>query len=238
MREVLSYFDDRKAEFARHIAVARLLEMRVDEIVDEPDSQVEVRHINTLKSGLLIHLYNIVEAVVTRTMVVVGKTVVAEAPKLWKDEVLKEWVRAVVWSGDERIGEGALARLTRVTGVLVSGQAPEAFKIKGEPGSWNDKSIKEVTKRLGCRLILSPEVGRAAYEKVYLDETTALTYLARRRNAIAHGETTFEEGASGLTLDELSKLADRILPFLQAVLESYKAYLDNKQYLAAVETAA
>lgn len=238
MRDVLAYLQEREAEFARHLSVARLLEARVDESVGEAENQIEIRHVNTLKSGLIVHLYNIVEAVTTRTLTVVGRTVVTERPKQWTEAVLKEWVRAAIWSGEERIGEGALTRLMRVSGVLASGERPDAFVVKGEPGSWNHESIKKVAERLGCRLVLSREVKRAAYERVYRDETTALEYLARRRNDIAHGDTTFEEGAHDLTLDELSKLADRVLPFLRAVTESYEAYLSNKSYLAAEEAAA
>ncbi|WP_146097120.1 MAE_28990/MAE_18760 family HEPN-like nuclease [Brucella oryzae] len=215
-----------------------MLEARVDESRNEDDIQVEVRHINTLKSGLLIHLYNIVEAITTRTLSVVGGTVVTELPKRWTEAILKEWVRAAVWGGEERVGDGALARLTKVTGTLVSGGSLDAFSVKGEPGSWDDEAIKKVAKRLGCRLVLSREIKRAAYERAYRDETTALEYLARRRNDIAHGHTTFEEGAHDLTLDELSKLAARVLPYLRAVAESYEAFLNNKDYLAAEEAAA
>lgn len=238
MRDVLAYFTERESEFARHLSVARLLEARVNETVDEEDVQVEVRHVNTLKSGLLIHLYNIVEAVTTRTLTVVGRTVVTERPKRWTEAVLKEWVRAAIWGGEERVGDGALARLTRISGMLVSGESPDAFVVKGEPGSWDDEAIKKVAERLGCPLVLPDEIRRSAYERAYRDETTALKYLARRRNDIAHGQTTFEEGAHDLTLDELSKLADRVLPFLKAVTESYEAFLSNKGYLADEEAAA
>ena len=65
-----------------------------------------------------------------------------------------------------------------------------------------------------------------------------MKYLASRRNAIAHGATTFEEGARDHTLDEIEKLAARILPFLKAVAESYEAFLDAKDYLVQREAAA
>lgn len=231
MIDVLGYLDEREEEFGRHLFVARMLEARVDDLVEETDVRVEVRHVNTIKSGLLIHLYNIVEAITTRTLTTVGQTVLVEKPRRWTESVLKEWVRAEVWSGEERIGDGALRRLTQVSGTLASGNSPAAFVIKGEPGSWDDKAIKKVADRLGCELTLSPEVRRAAYETAYRDETTALEYLARRRNAIAHGASTFEAGANDLTLDDLEGLAQRVLPFLRAVSESYRAFLENKSYL-------
>lgn len=238
MREVLEYLEERRVEYDRHLYVARLLEARVDEAVVDDAAQVEVRHVNTLKSGLLIHLYNIVEAVTVRTMEVVGQTVVTEKPKLWTEAVMKEWVRAVIWDGTERLGEGAVSRLVGISSVLASGEAPTAFKIKGEPGSWDDEAIKKVAERLGCRLVLDGAIRRAAYEPVYRDEMTAMRYLASRRNAIAHGATTFEEGAHDHTLDEIATLAGRILPYLKAVTESYQAFLDAKVFLVPQPEAA
>ncbi|MFT8720068.1 MAE_28990/MAE_18760 family HEPN-like nuclease [Acetobacter sp.] len=238
MRDVLAYLVERESEFARHLSVARMLEARVNEVVSADSIQIEVRHVNTLKSGLLIHLYNIVEAVATRTLTVVGRTVVMEQPKRWTESVLKEWVRAAIWNGDDRVGEGALARLTQVSGVLAAGGSPDAFVVKGEPGSWDDEAIKKIAKRLGCPLVLTDEVKRAAYERVYRDETTALKYLARRRNDIAHGQSTFEEGAHDLTLDDLAGLANRVLPFLTAVTKSYEKFLSSKGYLTVEEVAA
>lgn len=232
MNEVLTYLTDRMEEFDRHLLIARMLEARINELVEGDAIRVEVRHINTLKSGLLIHLYNIVEAVITLTLETVGRTVVSEKPGRWTEGVLNEWVRSQIWSGEEKIGDGALKRLTGFSSILASGQNVDPFDVKGVPGSWTDESIKTIAKRLGCALEMPPEVKRAAYEKVYKDESTAMAYLAERRNAIAHGKTTFEDGAKDQTLDDLQKLAGRVLPYLRAVSESYQSYLDNKSYLA------
>lgn len=232
MKEVLEYLEERRVEFQRHLQVARLLEARVDEAVEGDASQVEVRHVNTLKSGLLIHLYNIVEATTVRTLEVVGKTIITEKPKNWTHAVMKEWVRSAVWDGTERLGEGVVNRLVGISGALASGEAPPTFNIKGEPGSWNDKAIKAVAERLSCQLVLPGDIARAAYERVYRDEMTAMGYLAKRRNAIAHGEATFEEGAGDHTLDEIETLAGRIIPYLKAVGESYEAYLMAKVFLS------
>jgi hypothetical protein len=231
VREVLDYLAERSVEFDRHLYVARLLEARVDDAVADDGAQVEVRHVNTLKSGLLIHLYNIVEAVSVQTMDIVGQTVVTEKPRFWTEAVLKEWVRSAVWDGNDRLGEGAISRLASVSSVLASGESPIAFKIKGEPGSWDDGAIKKLAARLGCHLVLENDTQRAAYERVYRNDTTAMSYLAGRRNAIAHGATTFEEGARDHTLDEIALLAGRIFPYLKAVSESYGSFLSAKDYL-------
>jgi MAE_28990/MAE_18760-like HEPN len=236
MNDVLAYLEEREEEFARHLSIAQILQARVDDV--KGDAAVEVRHVNTIKSGLLIHLYNIVEAITTRTLDTVGRTVVAERPRRWTVSVRKEWVRASIWSGEDRVGDGAVNKLADISAALASGETLPAFKVKGEPGSWNDDSIKKVAERLGCALVLSEEVRRAAYERVYRDETTALGFLAKRRNAIAHGSSTFEGGANDLTLDELEKLSLRVLPYLRAVAESYREFLTSRNFLLPEESAA
>jgi len=235
MNEVLSYLNERVDEFNSHLSIARMLELRIDEDIVEGNIRVEVRHVNTVKSGLLIHLYNIVEAVTSRTLKEVGEAVVTEKPNLWTEKLLSEWVRSAVWNGEDRIGNQAMKHLTLVSRNLASGELLQAFPIKGVPGSWDDGAIKKVAERLGCSLFLSQEVSSAAYQRKYRNETTALKYLASKRNAIAHGASTFEEGANDLSIDELEELSDRILPYLKAVTESYQNFLANKKYLAVVE---
>ena len=238
MREVFSYLKEREQEFQRHFTVARILEARVDETLVDGDIHIEVRHINTVKSSLLVHLYNIVEAVTTRTLEHVGQVVATERPGLWTKDVLTEWVRGEFWNTEERLGDRALCRLVGLSSRLVSGENAEVFHVKGEPGSWDDKAIKRVARRLGCKLVLSGEIRRAAYEKAYRNETTALEHLASRRNHLAHGDSTFEDGASDLSLNDVEALANRVFPYLKAVTDSYKMFLSNKDFLKEKEVAA
>ena len=136
MNDVLYFLGEREDEFKRHLSIARMLEKRIEKETENGEEiLVEIRHVNTIKSGLLIHLYNIVEAITTRTLVIVGQTVVTENPRFWTEAVLKEWVRAEFWSIDDRIGNAALNGLTEVCSSLVSGKNVDAFVVKSEPGS-------------------------------------------------------------------------------------------------------
>jgi hypothetical protein len=237
MKEVVDYLAERKSEFSRHMVIARIIESRVNDKTSGTSAKVEVRHVNTLKSGLIIHLYNIVEATLTRSLTAVGDCILAERPARWTEGVLKEWVRAEVWSAEEKIGAKALENFTKISGMLAAGGNVPAFSVKGEPGSWTDKGIEKIAQRLGCKLVLSAAIKKDALSKTYKDQTNAFEFLANRRNAIAHGNVTFEEGANQMSLDELQKLADRIIPFLLAVVESYQTYVETKAYLTSTESA-
>ena len=238
MNNIFRYLDEREQEFKRHLSVARMLEARVSEAAIENEIHVEVRHINTIKSGLLVHLYNIVEAISTRTLDEIGREVAKKRPGLWTNAVLSEWVRSEFWSSEERLGNKAFEHLTKLSSKLVSGQNTDLFEVKGVPGSWDDKAIKKIAERLGCNLVISENIKRAACEKVFRNETSALKYLALRRNDLAHGKTTFEDGAYDLTLNDVEGLANRVLPYLKEVTESYENFLKNKSFLKNQEEAA
>ena len=105
------------------------------------------------------------------------------------------------------------------------------FNIKSATGSWDDQDISKIAHRLGCKLVISELIKRNAYETKYRDNKNALQYLSLRRNAIAHGSSTFEEGAIDLTLSEVHELSTRVLPFLEEVTKSYELYISNKDYL-------
>ncbi len=235
---IIRYLDERNNEFMRHYDIAKMLEARVDIASTDGEINIEVRHINTMKSGLLIHLYNIVEAVSTQTLEHVGEILASENPRLWTEKSLKEWVRSEFRNSEARLGDKALKNLTKLSGQLVSGEKVSPFTVKGVPGSWDDNAIKKIASRLGCELILSTDIKKMVDEKVYINRTTAMMYLASRRNDIAHGNITFEDGAKDLTLAEVKKLSERVLPFLEAVTLSYKKFLDEKMYLKSKEAAA
>tara|TARA_Y100000310_G_scaffold265563_1_gene276665 strand:- start:1687 stop:2400 length:714 start_codon:yes stop_codon:yes gene_type:complete len=237
MNDILIYLNERKEEFSRHYSIAKMLEQRLNDASSDSEMYVEVRHVNTVKSGLLVHLYNIVEAVSTRTLKYVGQHIACEDPKLWNEFVLHEWIRSEFWNKDQN-PDTTLSHLTRISDKLISGNVTGVFNIKSATGSWDDQDIKAIAKRMGCKLVISNSVKRNAYEKKYRDNKNALEYLSLRRNAIAHGSSTFEEGAIDLTLIEVKELSTRVLPFLEEVTKSYEAYLNDKDYLKKEGVAA
>ena len=237
MRAILNYLEERRLEFKRHFLVAKMLESRLDEALMD-DLHIEVRHINTVKSGLLVHLYNIVEAVATRILKRVGEEAATELPNLWTEEVRTEWLRAKLGNIEQKSSDKALKHITELSGILVSGEPVESFTVKSMPGNWDNKDFEKVAQRLGCELDIPPEIKRKAYEPVYRNNQSAFKYLARRRNDLAHGNSTFEEGAHDLTLNDVEALADRVLPYLIEVTRSYEIFLENKGFLKNGEDAA
>jgi hypothetical protein len=57
-----------------------------------------------------------------------------------------------------------------------------------------------------------------------------LEFLADRRNAIAHGRRSFEDGASDLTLEDIGDLADVTLDYLELAVGAFQSYLDGQHF--------
>jgi hypothetical protein len=64
-------------------------------------------------------------------------------------------------------------------------------------------------------------------------DMTPLEFLADRRNAIAHGRRTFENGASDLTLVAIAELASVTLDYLALAVTAFENYIVQKQFRTA-----
>ena len=95
MTTLLTTLSERKDEFSSHLALAQAMEERLLEgdLVSIGETALTVRHLRTIKSGLIVHLYNIVESLMSRTIEEVGVAVKGFTPDTWSTNTLKEWLR-------------------------------------------------------------------------------------------------------------------------------------------------
>ena len=62
-------------------------------------------------------------------------------------------------------------------------------------------------------------------------DKTPLQFLALRRNAIAHGRRSFEEGANDLQLGDIRELADVVLDYMGYAADAFQAHVDSSAHL-------
>jgi hypothetical protein len=84
---------ERREEFESHFGLAVALQDRM--MLDSSFGNINLssRHLNTIKSGLIVHIYNIVEALMTRSMNELGAALGAFDPRQWTEQTLREWLR-------------------------------------------------------------------------------------------------------------------------------------------------
>lgn len=236
MTELVSFLSNRREEFDTHFALAVALDDRIfagDE-VSIGETKLSSRHLLTMKSGLLVHLYNIVEATMSRAIKLVGGAVGTVPPRHWSTNALREWLR-----------ENAVARAegsedTRLTTVhnmsmLLLGDAPLGpQRLKKPSGTWDDKLVATFARRLGVELNLSETMWRRVARRPEFREMSPLEFLADRRNALAHGRRSFEEGAKDLALAQIRELADVTLDYLELAAAAFQDYVDGNGHLATL----
>lgn len=235
MTALLTILRERTQEFDTHYGLAVSLEDKIfeGEDVSIGITQLSVQHLLTMKSGLIVHLYNVVEAMMSQATKMVGSAFGTVAPKNWSINARREWLRE---HGVARIEGSVDTRLKQVesfsTNLLTDGPLGPQH-IRKPPGSWTDNSIGLFAERLGVHLQIAPDLYRKMAKKDYLGERSPLAFLADRRNDLAHGHRSFEDGGKDLILAQIREIADVAFEFMELVATSFQTYVDQKHFVAA-----
>ncbi len=221
----------RREEFDTHYALARAVELLNIEGGD-PDLQFvpSVRDVLTIKSGLIIHLYNIVEATMDNIIKRFGFAVGQVQPSIWTDEILLESLRCSLplnGVGDE---QSRLGRFHELSKKLLLDEPLGAQNFKKPSGTWSDKVIGQFSRRLRVQINLPEEMWRRIRPNLQYAEKSPMEFLAERRNAIAHGRRLFEQGASDLTLAVIRELADVTMDYMEFVVSAFHDHVEREAF--------
>jgi len=226
---------ERKEEFAVHMVLAHALDRRLfaGDPVSIGETALTVRHLLTIKSGLIVHLYNIVESVMTRTIQEVGAAVQSTSPSEWTTETLKEWLRHYAASGGDGDEHTRLDVVHKAALKLLTKEPIQDLTFKKPSGTWSDKVIYTFSKRLKVDFRLTAGLAAKMVKNSIYADKTPLEFLAERRNSIAHGRRSFEDGARDLSLQNIQDLADVTLEYMEHAVDAFQKFVDNKQFVAA-----
>ena len=238
MTSLRSALDIRRDEFEAHFELTRALE---DRMMFDAESSVgsvslSVRHVNTLKSGLIVHLYNIVEALMSQGLDALGVALGTVDPRRWGEAALREWLReAVVSRTAEGTEDNRLNTVFQCSSMLLSEVGLGPQQLKKPSGTWDDKNIALFMRRMSITTNMPPEMWIRITASPKYGDLTPIQFLAERRNAIAHGRRSFEEGANDLNLEDIRELADTTLDYIGYTADSFTEHLAAKAYLVLAE---
>jgi hypothetical protein len=228
----------RKAELEEHIALAKALDLTLFEgdTVAIGDTILSASHLLNIKSGLIVHLYNIVEAIMTRTMEEVGRAVLNTDPVDWSNQALREWLRFSASINIEGTEDTRLEVVHHAALKLLAKETINELKFKKPSGTWSDKVIYAFSQRLNVHFPLNRDIARIISPLQKYGDQSPLVFLAERRNAIAHGRRSFEEGANDLTLNDIQELATLTIEYLEFAVDAFQQYIENEEYKTSVVT--
>jgi hypothetical protein len=235
MSTLLVELQSRVEEFEAHLALAIALERRMFLEGSIESVRLSVRHVNALKSGLIVHLYNIIESTMSRVMREFASALVAADPRNWTEESLREWLRGNALVDDNHATEeGRLSRILSISKSLISLSVDEFQGLKKPSGTWDDKVISSFLRRVNMEFNPPEEVQRQIAPSARYGDNSPLRYLSDRRNAIAHGRLSFENGASELELAVIRDLAEACLNYIRSVAVACGDHITSQKHLVIV----
>ena len=231
MREYGRLLDERGREIDAHLTLVSRLEASAAGRGTGLGVPIETEPVNILKSGLIVHLYNVVEAVMTKVAEEVVIAARVHRPREWCDGLLREWSRGRLNLRRDITIDTAEKRVFDLLVEAVDHRDVGLMSIGREAGNWSNKEIEKLASRLSCDLAIDPDIRRAACDDPFVDDFAPMRFLRHKRNRLAHGNESFVEGARSLTADRLGELRDPVMAYMDAVASSFDLYLDGKRFL-------
>ncbi len=239
-------FQERVAEVEAYVSLVATIESSVQEGVPlirtrtGATTVVDPLQQRILYAGVYLHLYNLVEATISRCIEAVEDA--ASAGKTWRPgdlsaELRKEWVRSVARTNEPLNTDHRLTAAIQLCDHLVA-MLPAEIKIdKTGGGNWDDQTIEGFAKRLGVTIQLN-QTTRAAIKRKYRDDKGALAAVKSLRNKLAHGEMSFGECGEGRTAVELTELKSWTVTYLAEMINCFESYIQRREYLHPTKRAA
>ena len=229
MNEVKAYLEERKHEVSTHLKLLSVLEQRSTEIHDD-DFNVDIRQVLILKSSILVHLYNVVEATMAKSLELIEVAIHNHHPKDYIEVLFNEWVVTNLRVSHE-VNISKLNNRAQIMGRILLGDSDwSKLSIQKTDGNWDDKRIISFTKKLGIKIIY-PKSFKAKLSRPYFNDLSTMEYVRKRRNDLAHGLVTFENGADNKTHAELENLANITIIFMGLFVDGCHNFIVNRNFL-------
>lgn len=231
MRVYEDLLSERAREIRAHLdLIAELNDAAVARLGIAKLERVETEHVEILKSGFLIHLYNVVEAVMDVILFEVANAAVQHPPERWSSLVRREWARSRAGVERDVTSDQRLDRTTRILDEAITGALDVDFRIV-RSGNWSNDEIVRISDRLGCTLEIDTDVVVHACDIPFQDNLAPMKFVRHKRNRLAHGNETFSSGSMLLSPMDLERLYEPVVSYMTSVASSYSDYLDKQVFL-------
>lgn len=237
MSDFVQSFNERLQEIEAYLDLLAALEKQVQQgppTISDTGPVITVQQQRILYSSVYLQLYNLVESTVSRCIEAFSNAVVEKGtwyPSDLSTSLRREWVRCIARTHTELNYENRLTAAFELYEHMVQSLPVSPFKLeKGGGGNWDDKSIQDISSRLGLSLRVSDEIYRAI-NRPFRNDQGCLVFIRNLRNELAHGSLSFAECGEGITVNELRELKERTASYLKEVVSLFKASIDAYEFL-------
>lgn len=237
MSALTNGFQERLAEVDAYLAFLSTMEEQARHgppRLQGAEHPISAQQQRILYSSVYLQLYNLVESTMARCVEAVAEA--ATESNRWKPGDLsqmlrREWVRVLAKTHEDLTPDHRLASALLLCDHLVASLPVANFAIeKGGGGNWDDEAIEAISKRLGCRLVVSEPVY-SAVKRRFQDDLGPLALIKQLRNRLAHGSISFAQCAEDMTVARLIELKGKTVDYLREVIGCFSSYVDSFEYL-------
>ncbi len=180
----------------------------------------------TLKSGLILLLYNLVESSISKCLGAIHQSLTNEQLTYFEmsDELQKIWLKYhyELLSDKSINNDKNVAQLQTMLGILSANKtitiSLEESKQLSESlysGNLDAREIKKIAKKYGIAFDLTSEEVR---------------FVEKMRNKLAHGEVSFEEGCQDKPIQYMQKVKDETINFIREFVNAVEQFIAEKKY--------
>ncbi len=181
----------------------------------------------TLKSSLILLLYNFVESTITNCLVVIHRTICDDNCKyIDLSESIQTLFTEYYYKAlkENKVGDENLA--IHLKTMINTWAYDESVKLSYEEytkyktgnnfaGNLDSKEINKISTKYGI---------------VFNEHCKEIRTIRDKRNKLAHGEKSFIECCNQDTLSYIKALKNKTIDFIQKFVDSVENYLDEKKY--------
>jgi hypothetical protein len=182
---------------------------------------VEVQKI--LKANFFLILYNLIEAIIRESIQEIYDSMARDklSYKLTRPEIQKIMINHKY----KQIRESNSVNFVREIQEILSDVIDDAIVMLEADsipisGSLDARKIREIAKTFG----FSEKTKKA--KRGGADLVT----VKNQRNSLAHGESTFSDCGRNYNINELERIKDDVIFFLEDILKNISAYIEAKDY--------
>ncbi|GCL52482.1 hypothetical protein NIES3804_40720 [Microcystis aeruginosa NIES-3804] len=223
MQTVLIDFQERVEEINRYFAFLEKLGQETIQLsVLKDDGQrenipLDSQLIKTLKANSFLLLYNLVESSMRNAVTAIFDEL--KNQRVSYNSVRIEIKKIVIQNFKKRSPENLHFKIKDIsTDIIAAGfQSQELFS-----GNIDQREISKTARNFGFSF-------NTEYNKTKHGES--LDMIMNKRNDLAHGNKSFAEIGKDITVEELLKIKEEVIAYLEQILNNINQYITGQDYL-------
>ena len=207
MTDVKNTFEQRKIEIEEYF----------DFLSNYIPANADDNLFKTLKSNLLIMLYNLIESSISNAIEEIHNNIYSNSISF---NLLKEKIKSLVINNTKRINSDKF--VTQITDIATDIIKHTFKREELFNGNVDSRKIKKLSEQYGFNS--DTDYSRTKHG-------SHLVTIKDKRNDLAHGIYSFTEVGKEYTMQDLEDMKDKTINYISDILDNIEVYLANKDYL-------